>query len=69
MLEKWTGEVVGTAHIHQIQMQELAEAAGMSRQALSMYLQGRKKSPSAELRIRSALMTLVEKRSSPDAAD
>lgn len=61
MLEKWTGEVVGTLHIHQIPVRALAAESGMSRQALSAYLHGRKSSPSAEYRIRGALLRLIEK--------
>lgn len=62
MLDKWTGEVVGTAHLYKITLKELADETGMSFQALSAYLNCRKKSPSAEPRIRSALMRLIEKR-------
>ena len=68
MLERWTGEVIGIAHIHQIPLSELAGKVGISRQALSAYLNGHKKSPSAEFRIRSALMELVEAREASDAS-
>ena len=67
MLDTWTGEVVGTAHIHQVALNEIAAEAGMSRQMLSRYLNGKASSPSAEFRIRKALLALVEKRSSQDA--
>ena len=61
MLDKWTGEVVGTAHLYKIALKDLAKETGMSYQALSAYLHCRKKSPSAEPRIRSALLRLIEK--------
>jgi len=62
VLDKWTGEVVGTAHIYKISMVELAKEVGISREMLSMYLNGKRKSPSAEPRIRAALMAIIEKR-------
>lgn len=62
MLEKWTGEVVGTAHIYRIRLKDIAAESGMSFQALSAYLNGKKHSPSAEPRIRRALMRLVEEK-------
>lgn len=67
MLAKWTGEVVGTAHIYQIPLQEIAAEAGMSRQMFSRYINCQRSSPSAEFRIRNALLRLVEKRSEGDA--
>jgi transcriptional regulator with XRE-family HTH domain len=69
VLEKWTGEVVGTAHIYGIKLNELAQECGMSKQALSYYLNGHKKSPSAEPRIRRALMNLVERKEPHDEAE
>ena len=62
MLERWTGEIVGTAHIYGIKMEELAKEVGFSKQSLSMYLNGRKQSPSAEPRIRTALMAIIERK-------
>lgn len=65
MLEKWTGEVVGTAHIYRIKLKDIAAESGMSFQALSAYLNGKKRSPSAEPRIRKALMHLIEEKEPP----
>ena len=62
MLDKWTGEVVGTAHLYGISMRELAEEVGISREMLSAYLNGKRKSPSAEPRIRKALMEIIDRK-------
>lgn len=60
MLPKWTGEIVGTAHLYGIKVKELAAEAGMSVTAMSEYLNGHRRSDSAEGRIRAALMRLIE---------
>lgn len=62
MLEKWTGEVVGTAHMYGIPMYELAREVGISREMLSAYINGKRESPSAEPRIRRALMAIIERK-------
>lgn len=69
MLDKWTGEVVGTMHLYQISNNELADEAGMSYQMLSRYLHCKYRSPSAEPRIRSALMRLIEKQAPAETED
>lgn len=68
MLPKWTGEVVGTAHLYGVSRKELAKECGMSIQALSKYLHGHMKSPAAESRIRNALMAVIE-RKEPERED
>lgn len=62
MLSKWTGEVVGTAHIYGITMGELAKEVGISRELLSMYLNEKRQSLSAEHRIRKALIAIIERK-------
>lgn len=62
MLDRWTGEVVGTAFLYGISTKELAAEAGMTYQMLSRYLHCHVKTPSAEPRIRSALMRCIERR-------
>lgn len=69
MLEKWTGEVVGTAHLYKVTMGELAEEVGISRGLLSSYLNGKRKSPSAEPRIRKALMAIIERKELPNESE
>ena len=43
MLEKWTGEVVGTMHIYGISSKELAKRMNIAPQYLSVVLNGKKK--------------------------
>lgn len=62
MLPKWTGEIKGTMHIHEISMQELADELGISKTFLSSLLHGRKSTKDAEFRIRNAMMTIIAKR-------
>lgn len=69
MLEKWTGEVVGTAHLYKVTMAELAKEVGISRVLLSSYLNGKRKSPSAEPRIRKALMAIIERKELPNESE
>lgn len=69
MLAKWTGEVIGTAHLYGITMEELAKETGISRGLLSSYLHEKRKSPSAEPRIRKALMTIVERKEPPHESE
>ena len=61
MLDKWTGEVVGTMHIYNLSMKAVADEADMSVQMLSRYLHCHTRNPSAEPRIRSALMRVIER--------
>lgn len=62
MLPKWTGEVKGTMHIHEISMQELADKLGMSTTFLSSLLHCKRNTKDAEFRIRNALMELIKER-------
>lgn len=62
MLERWTGEIVGEAHIYRVPLHEIAKEAGISREMLSLYLNGKRKSPSAEPRIRMALNRILARR-------
>lgn len=62
MLARWTGEVKGTMHIHEISMQELADELGMSTTFLSALLHCKRNTKDAEFRIRNALMAIIAKR-------
>ncbi len=62
MLPKWTGEIKGTMHIHEISMQELADEMGISKTFLSALLHGKRSTKDAEFRIRNAMMAIIAKR-------
>lgn len=67
MLEKWTGEVVGTMHIYGITHRQLADRIGITNRYLSMLLNGKRKSQGSEGRVRAALMDLINERSGESA--
>lgn len=60
MLDVWTGEVVGTMHIHGITVIQLAKKLGVSRGFVSNVLNGKKPLHGAEERFKAALMELIE---------
>lgn len=62
MLEKWTGEVVGTMHIYGISFHELAAKAGITNRYLSALINGHRCTADSETRIRAALTELIEER-------
>ena len=55
MLEKWTGEVVGTMHINRISYQMLADRIGWNVKYLSVVLNGHRKPAGAERMVKDAL--------------
>jgi hypothetical protein len=59
MLDKWTGEVVGTMHIYGISFTKLANQMGISNRYLSELLNSKRKPKDCEARIRAALMELI----------
>ena len=66
MLEVWTGEVIGTMHIHKILKKELAEKMGVTDRWLSALLNGKRSARNAEFKTRKALDELIrEKEAEP----
>lgn len=61
MLAQWVGELVGEMHIHKITKTELAQEVGVSREYISMVLNGRRAPVGVEKKLRDALSTLKEK--------
>lgn len=59
MPKEWTGELVGLMHLHRITATELADKLGISKQYLSMVLNGHREPPDAEQRFRAALDELI----------
>lgn len=59
MLEKWTGEVVGTMHIYGISSKALAEKMHINEKYLSGILNCHRKPKDAELRVRAALHDIL----------
>lgn len=69
MLEKWTGEVVGTMHIYGITNTELARKMGVHEKYLSALLNCRKTPKGAEFKTRMALNAILQERSANAAAE
>ena len=67
MLDKWTGEVVGTMHIYGITHRQLADRIGITNRYLSMLLNGKRKSQGCEGKVRAALMDLISEGSGEGA--
>lgn len=63
MLAQWTGDIVGRMHRHRVTITQLAQAMGVSREYLSMILNGHRAPQGIEERMRSALDSLIEKQS------
>lgn len=61
MLAQWVGDLVGEMHIHKITKTELAQEVGVSREYISMVLNGRRTPVGIEQKLRDALSTLKEK--------
>lgn len=61
MLAQWIGEIVGQMHNNKVSKAQLAEHMGVSREYVSMILNGHRCPTGAEERLRSAVSELVEK--------
>lgn len=60
ILDKWTGEVVGTMHIYRISSKRLAERIGVTNRYLSAILNCKKRPKDCESRVRQALNELIQ---------
>lgn len=61
MLAQWIGEVVGQMHRNKISKSQLAEHMGVSREYVSMILNGHRYPEGAETRFRSAIAEIVQR--------
>lgn len=62
MLAQWIGEVVGQMHNYKISKSQLAEHMGVSREYVSMIINGHRSPAGAEARFRSAVNELAAKK-------
>lgn len=62
MLEKWTGQVVGKMHVHQVTLDDLGKELNFTRAYLSMILNGRRKPPEIRQRVEKALDAVIERK-------
>ena len=62
MLPKWTGDVVGTLHLHNIEIRELAAKMGCAPEYLGIILNGTREPKNAEDKVTQALEELLNER-------
>jgi transcriptional regulator with XRE-family HTH domain len=67
MLAQWTGEFVGRMHINGVTKTQLAQEMGVSREYVSMILNGHRNPDGIEQRMNDALSNLIEKQNSDSA--
>lgn len=61
MLAQWTGDFVGRMHTHRVTITQLAQEMGVTREYLSMILNGHREPNGIEQRMNDALDNLIEK--------
>lgn len=62
MIPKWTGDVVGTLHVNNIEIRELAAKMGCAPEYLGKILNGKREPKNAEAKVKEALAELVKER-------
>lgn len=66
MLAQWIGEIIGQMHNNKISKSQLADHIGVSREYVSMILNGHRCPADAEKRFRAAVNELVDKNRSKE---
>lgn len=69
MLAQWTGDIVGRMHRHRVTITQLAQEMGVSREYLSMILNGHRSPQGIEKRVSSALDEIIENGGSEDSLE
>ena len=64
MTKKWTGNLVGLMHDHKVSKTELAVELSVSREYVSMVLNGHREPANAKERFEAAVNRLIEKKDS-----
>ena len=62
----WSGDFVGRLHTHRVSQQEIADAMGVSRQYVTMILNGWKEPVGAEHMLENALQKVLDLRNQSD---
>lgn len=65
MLAQWIGELVGQMHNHKISKSQLAEHMGVSREYVSMILNGHRNPAGARDRFCAAVNEIISEKSTP----
>lgn len=62
MPEKWTGELIGKMHNHQIKQMELADKLGFTNAYTGMILRGERKPPNIRQKMEDAVKEIISER-------
>ena len=65
MLAQWIGDFVGRMHRNRVTITQISQEMGVTREYLSMILNGHREPPDIEKRLNDALDTLIEKKTRP----
>lgn len=65
MLAQWTGDLVGQMHKSKVSKTQLAEEMGVTREYVSMVLNGHREPVDAEKKFRAALARIIARTSNP----
>ena len=60
MLAQWIADLVGQMHKHRISMKQLADHMGISREYVSMVLNGHREPAGAEPKFRQAVAEIID---------
>lgn len=60
--EKWTGDLIGNMHVHEVTYDELAAELGITKSYVSMILNGSRTPANAKERLQEAYSRILEKR-------
>ena len=66
MLAQWIGDFVGRMHRYRFTISQVAQEMGVTREYLSMILNGHREPPGIEQRTTAALNSLIEKHASKE---
>ncbi len=59
MLAQWIGDFVGRMHRHRVTITQIAQEMGVTREYLSMILNGHREPPGIEKRVNEALDSVI----------
>lgn len=65
MLAQWIGDFVGRMHRNRVTITQISQEMGVTREYLSMILNGHREPPDIEKRVNDALDSIIEKKSRP----
>ena len=66
MLAQWIGEFVGRMHRHRVTITQIAQEMGVSREYLSMILNGHREPQGIDKRMNDALDIVIQKNSTEE---